>query len=327
MEIFQKKIEFKFKNHLEVLASLKKIIDEINLHGFVLLSMKNNDEKTFKDVMNYFGNFQKHIRSDINGIVGVNKSSLKKVDEAKEKYSGLNKEKFPPHTDGSYLNGLLKINDSFTYIGPPSLLALQCEEPAWKGGENILVDAKQILKDILKNEKELLPYLLKQNCFTICRDDQIAMNFPLFEYFGKNNWRIRFRSDKMVYGSEQSVEALKRFIKNYTLNEKYYKYLSLKSGQILIIDNFRILHGREAFTESDNIKKRSIRRIWINEFPTRNYFNILENVEEHRVFKNYNDYKIISNQFKNNTLNLGIKLNTENNLTCLKIKNRIYESF
>ena len=48
----------------------------------------------------------------------------------RSEYHGVSSEEFLPHTDGFYLQGLVRHNGEYIRLLPPQMLVLQCWQPA-----------------------------------------------------------------------------------------------------------------------------------------------------------------------------------------------------
>ena len=98
---------------------------------------------------------------------------------------------------------------------------------------------------------------------TYCRDDQIALDCAVFETLDDGSIMLRFRYDAAAYVAEWALDAFRAVQKDYFANPRYQSQLKLTRGQILLIDNYRMLHGRDAFSAGPAEKKRSLHRIWL----------------------------------------------------------------
>jgi len=290
-------------------TKLSLIKQEIEKNGYYIFNNPNLNIELFLNVARLFGLPQSHVRANANGVVCEEESIDKAWMNYKEEYQGVQTKHFSPHTDGAFLNGVFKKDNKLFYVGPPKFLLLQCINKGASGGENILIDGKKILTDIISHRKELLSALTTR-CISICRDDQLAVNIPVFE---KTNNRIimRFRYDEATYVMPNKAQALNTFYEEFIKNSKYKKNVSLQSGDVIIIDNYRMLHGREAFTDgADSSEKRVLRRIWIANENTPEYLNIKGECKDHRALLPFYHYKPINALKEKEEINIdaGIEL-------------------
>ena len=104
----------------------------------------------------------------------------------------------------------------------------------------------------------------------------------------------------------ETVKSLIAFVRN---NPEYHRIVPLKNGEVLVFDNYRMLHGRNSFTESSKIP-RILKRIWITNSSPQQLYRTDEvgsiqhtvNSESYRPFITRSD---IPNRIS--TLDLGIK--------------------
>jgi alpha-ketoglutarate-dependent taurine dioxygenase len=151
---------------------------------------------------------------------------------------------FPLHTDVSYVPN------------PPRFMLLHCVNPDPQGdGIYLLADcyaAMASLNDFEQTiiQKRVFSYSYPPNC----PEGQIQ-NYAIFE---RRMWRYKHSS--MCFPN-QAKSTLKRF--NQALSDVSQQLL-LERGDLLIVDNHRIAHGRTAFDPSatSNSPVRHIKRLY-----------------------------------------------------------------
>jgi len=156
------------------------------------------------------------------------------------------------HRDGDYIE-----------LMPPKTLLLQCWQSAESGGANVVIDAQRVYLDLARDNPNYLKQLSTKGCVTYCRDDQIALDCAVFEHLRDGTVMLRFRYDSAAYVADWAVEAFHALQRDYFANPRYPQRVALSKGQILICDNYRMLHGRDAFSSSQAGKTRSMRRVWL----------------------------------------------------------------
>jgi hypothetical protein len=67
----------------------------------------------------------------------------------------------------------------------------------------------------------------------------------------------------------------------------------LRKGQILAIDNIRMLHGREAFMPGEAGNTRSMRRIWLAHEGLPSLRNAVDQHKERRALQRFQAYDIM----------------------------------
>jgi alpha-ketoglutarate-dependent taurine dioxygenase len=241
------------------------IADHLVTHGYAVIQAWDAEAATLKEIAEHFGRVQSHIRGDANGVVGIStEASVNREWESfRSEYIGVNSEEFLPHTDGSYLHGLVCQDDEYVELFPPKMLVLQCSQNAAVGGGNILIDGQRVYRDLAKEKPHYLDALSRKGSVTYCRDDQIALGCAVFETLDDGTIMLRFRYDAAAYVAEWALDAFRAVQKDYFANPSYQSQLKLTSGQILLIDNYRMLHGRDAFSDGPAEQKRSLHRIWL----------------------------------------------------------------
>lgn len=131
-----------------------------------------------------------------------------------------------------------------------------CIEQTDDGGESILVDAISVYNQLSEAEKQALSQvmLFEHNIF---EDDE-----DFCPVVTQENGMLKFyysfwMADKKLQGAPKSAfMAFRAAITKETPVE-----MKLKKGDVLIIDNHRILHGRREIRGNQN---RFLKRFWIN---------------------------------------------------------------
>lgn len=154
---------------------------------------------------------------------------------------------FPLHTDLSYVPN------------PPRFLLVHCLHPAPAGeGLTLLSDCAQAF-DLITKEARLI---LASRVFSFAYPPGcLAGNSDVFPvYLDSPDYNLwRFRKDGMSY-PEDAVKAVAEF---QNALEKVSFKIPLKTGDLLIVDNHRVAHGRTAFgPDKDGQYKRHLRRVY-----------------------------------------------------------------
>jgi len=152
--------------------------------------------------------------------------------------------------------GLPPHNDFASYQSQPSVQALHMLENECEGGDSIIVDGWEVVKDLKKNNPVY---------FNILRE----FNVP-FRQFDENNETyaeapmIKCKSDGLIESfrfSNQLMQmidpgrqGIKDFYKAYhevsarVHDSKYRSTFRLNGGEVLVVASLRVLHAREPFT-------------------------------------------------------------------------------
>lgn len=181
----------------------------------------------------------------------------KKIQDEKLRYHQTNKGG-SIHTDGPQLNL------------PPKILIMGCLNNKVRGGHTILVNGMSIFGNLKKKYPNLVS-AFKKNFYFERRGFQKKNKYllkPIFE--NKNSFKMRYLSEyittayknknlKLSKKKRRALEALNRELEN----KKNQRRLKMQRGDIILINNHIIAHGRTSFS-IDNNNKRKLLRIWTN---------------------------------------------------------------
>lgn len=274
--------------------SRAKIAKHIAAHGYAIVEAWDSECETLKEIAESLGRVQSHIRADANGLVGISTETIvnREWEAYRSEYFGVSTDEFLPHTDGSYLHGLVHRDGQYIQLLPPKMLVLQCWQSAVSGGASILIDGQHVHDDLARTNPRHLKILSTKGCVTYCRDDQIAMDRAVFEELDDGTIMMRFRYDAAAYVADWAVEAFHDLQKNYFANPKYQGRLTLKAGQVIVIDNYRMLHGRDFFSNGETGQERKLRRVWLAHDRLPVLLNAVGEHRERRALKRFQAYDI-----------------------------------
>jgi hypothetical protein len=163
--------------------------------------------------------------------------------------------------------------DSPQWEIPPDYLGMICLNPALQGGESILVSAFSLHNELLKLDPELTA-LLYESFHTDKRgevkDEECPTTFkPIFEFDSRREeLSFRYLRTYLLQGhvrvqeplGENQLSALRlldQFLDDSSLQFRY----TLKAGEILLVNNSRVAHGRTTFVDGE--EPRYFLRGWI----------------------------------------------------------------
>ncbi len=284
----------------------------LSTHGHALIDAWDAEPETLKTISQHFGRVQLHVRADANGLVGISTAVTvnREWEQYRSEYIGVSSEEFLPHTDGSFVQGLARHGDRYIELCPPKLLGLQCSQNAAIGGGSVLVDGQRVYHDLAEDHPRCLEALSTKGCVAYCRDDQVALGCAVFEALDDGTIMLRFRYDAAAYVAEWAVDAFHLLQQRYFSNPRYQAEFKLTSRQVLLIDNYRMLHGRAAFSNGDSGRTRSLRRIWV----ARDSLPVLRNAanqhREKRALKRSEPYGVLPSSIAHapaSSLALGIR--------------------
>lgn len=148
-----------------------------------------------------------------------------------------------PHTDGTYSHDA------------PGLQMLLCMEYDAKGGSSIMVDGLRIADEIRRTDPELFDAMTRIGVTGIYKGDGVVLRSrrPIFRLgqdgdvvqvtfnnYDRDTVRLPADDMKALYRGIRAFEAL--------ANSPDYQWrYTLAPGEMLVFDNWRVLHGRGAF--------------------------------------------------------------------------------
>lgn len=153
--------------------------------------------------------------------------------------------------------------------GPPHLLGLLCLRAAVRGGESLLVSGHAVHDRLLKERPDLLAELYEDFHFgagTVSNFDRV---YPVFEWRA-GRLRVQYNRHWIERGQEAAgkpltsgaVAALDAFDGILADRDMVLRF-PLRPGDLLLVNNDVVLHGRTAFTE-DPRGRRRLARIWLD---------------------------------------------------------------
>ncbi|MGK7875762.1 MAG: TauD/TfdA family dioxygenase [Xenococcaceae cyanobacterium] len=152
-----------------------------------------------------------------------------------------------PHTDLTYIPA------------PPVVQLLYCVENQSSGGESILVDGFRVARDFRSDRPDYFQILsatqVQFRQFYQQWNYFVSHKTPIIKlddsgevasiHFCHKNFGLNIPFDEM----ESFYEAYRTFTR-YLKNPAYQYWLRLEPGDCLLVQNFRVLHGRNAFDPS-----------------------------------------------------------------------------
>ncbi len=162
------------------------------------------------------------------------------------------------------------------HTDPPPMLALHCVTPARTGGCNFLVSAESIRNRFRSECPDLLTVLEKG--FMYFLPNEAEQGAGIFRgpipalidgpgglscvYYRPFIERAAERSGTPLSALE--TEALNRFDR-YATDPDLQISLTLQPGETLVLNNFRVLHARNAYEDwPEKSKRRRLLRLWLN---------------------------------------------------------------
>ena len=225
-------IEIKF-DELEKNEGFKNLLQTIKTYGFSIINNCPTEMKTVEDIANKIG----YVRNSIFGDLWSFESNTEMADSA------YTQEELRPHTDGTY-----------NHDAPGLQLLLCCEYEA-EGGESIMVDGFKIAKILRENHGTSYNILSEIDIPGRYFGDGVELiaKRPVFKFRNKKLIQVSFnnydRGDFRLPNNKINdfYAAIRAFDKLANAKEMQWRQI-LKPGQLLIFNNWRVLHGRSEFS-------------------------------------------------------------------------------
>ena len=163
-------------------------------------------------------------------------------------------------------------SDGPQLYSPPKYVIMACLNQAKQGGDSIIVSTNKIYRYLKRNNKKILN-VLKDRFYFERRGFRFSNNNifkkAIFEN-SYNNFRFRYLREYIEAGHNIKKSALSPKIINAmnTLDEllnkkKFQTKYRLNEGDIIILNNDYLAHGRSGFKLNNKGPQRSLLRIWI----------------------------------------------------------------
>ena len=243
----------------------KNYLDKDQYH-LIIRDFGKTPKKIKSNIINFSKAFGKILKQDKYGkqfaeiTPNVKKIKKKKVEnkDIKLRYHQTNTGGFI-HSDGPQLNN------------PPKYVLMGCNREATRGGYSILSSIEKIFSDLKKNDKKTLS-ILKQNFLFEKRgfyfkNQSKVHKKPIIEIYNKD-LRFRYLRDYMHEAYKIKSTKLTKLQNNALnkldklLSKRANQYLyKLYAGDVLLLNNYKLAHGRSAFNINNN-NNRSLIRVW-----------------------------------------------------------------
>lgn len=130
-----------------------------------------------------------------------------------------------------------------------------CHAQSDLGGDTILLDLRPIYEGLSENEKDMLA-TIKMREHKVFSDDKDYSPFVTQTERGSAFYYSYWLADD----KDKENPVLKKI--QYLIESAHHTKITLKPGDVLVVNNQRVLHGRTPITGSKN---RHLRRYWISE--------------------------------------------------------------
>jgi hypothetical protein len=230
---------------------------------FVLFKKFGTSKKKLLDKIEIFSHLSKLLsQNDKNEIIIEVRANKKLLD----KYKNKSKKNLRYHQTN--LGGSIH-TDGPQLLTPPKYILMACAEQANNGGFSIISDAEKIYKDLKIKQPNILKNLKKKFLFERRGFKEQKIKFLSKKIFETSNtFKFRYLRD-YIESSYKNKKKLNSFdikcfdmLDKYLQNKKYQKKYKMNKGDLVIMNNFKLAHGRTKFSVSDK-KQRNLLRVWL----------------------------------------------------------------
>ena len=247
----------------KIILDIKKNCITSKKNYFIIkLNNKKNLSKNINFITSLFGQkINQNYKKDKTLLVTPNTrliNKFKKIQDDKLRYHQTNKGG-SIHTDGPQ------------HLNTPKFLLMASISNNNKGGESIIVNGKKIF-NYINRKKPKISKTLQENFFFERRgfnySSQNILKSPIFK---KKNNIFKFRylreyieaghSIKRIQLTTKEIEAF-NYLDSLLIQKKFQNKYRLNQGDIIILNNYHLAHGRSGFKINFS-KQRSLMRVWI----------------------------------------------------------------
>lgn len=208
------------------------LVERFNRYGLVLLDFAARPRavENLLSLAPLFGRVAPHKLADVFGVFHIHPR-----EQPNPWYPATTDIAYEPHTDGAF------------QPVPEAVVALQCVVPASRGGESLLVSAPAMLGAVEGAfGVDALAALSSPGAIRIERDGEETTGPVLFR--AGSLARIRYRSDPhALIDVAEPARAAYRRMRDHLLDPRNVLKVALRPGQVLLVDNYSVLHGRAGF--------------------------------------------------------------------------------
>jgi gamma-butyrobetaine dioxygenase len=221
-------------------GALLELLENLHRFGFVRVDGVPDEAEGMQTLMARIGPLR---RTNWGGVADV--KSVANAYDLTMTQRGLE-----PHTDNPYRDPI------------PGFVWLHCLANAAGGGDNTLVDGFSAAQRLREEDPEAFACLTRVTPGFCYHDEttRLESEGPLIELDGQDHlMRVRF-SNRTERVSARPGAELRRY---YAARQAFYRLITsedltlnikLEAGQMLIMDNYRLLHGRTSFHLENGVR-------------------------------------------------------------------------
>jgi len=256
-----------FKKNNSAIRSI--LLKKLKIKNFLIIESEN-DSNIKKNIVN--------ISKCLGNLVSQNKNGIKLLKIKPKKniktYNDKQKKKILRYHQTN-LGGSIH-SDGPQLDTPPNYVAMACLNQAEKGGSSVLTDTRLIFRYLNNKNKEVLNILKKKFPFEkrgFSKNGKLSNKIIFKPIFELKNRTLRFRylRDYIESGyRSKNYKITKQIKKSFNVldslleKRRFIKKFKLNKGDILILDNRYMAHGRTKFQfDKKGHNSRVLLRTWI----------------------------------------------------------------
>jgi len=302
-EVNESKILIKFSDNHEANYCLNNLIKEIKrskvLPEKVFWNKENeifqkfdfnyedNEEKQLYNILDFYHKYGFVLVGGLKAVEGEIINFAEKIGYIREtnfgKLFNVISQKQP--NDLAYTSIELESHTDNPYRKPvPSIQFLFCIENSCEGGDSTLVDGFKVAEDLKKNNPEAYNILVNTLINFKFKDKDTILEktgkiIKLSERGELKQIKYSNRLDFVFYQDPEKLEefyAAKRIMHQMINSEEYILKFHLQPGDLLIMNNYRTLHGRTSYNTAEGA--RWLQGLYIDHDSAESKYKILSEV-------------------------------------------------
>lgn len=211
----------------------RKILEQFDKEGFILIEFESNS--SYKDALEWAANI---IGTPVSDSSNYGKNYSKIIAEKDAKYFANTNYTQPLHTDDAHVSNT------------PRIISLFCEKQAEKGGITTLVKFADVSPKLFIENSMLLKELYNESAL-ILEGANGFLRRPFFYNLENSSNGIVYPAFLLSLEADEKVIGVFRQLTDLIHQKENQIRLKLRPGQLLVIDNFKMLHGRTKFKLSE----------------------------------------------------------------------------
>tara|TARA_Y100001934_G_C12376525_1_gene789545 strand:- start:1102 stop:2130 length:1029 start_codon:yes stop_codon:yes gene_type:complete len=180
------------------------------------------------------------------------------------------------------VRGYTTKNRMLPHCDPMDIVGLLCIHPAKSGGRSLIASTCAIYNEICREHPEYLPVLFRGYHYDLRGEgptgdpDEITNNrVPVFSWWhGRMSCRFHGRSIREgMKKAGQPIAGLDKaavdYVEALAVDDRFRFDMDLEQGDIQILNNYAVLHARDAFEDwPEQNRRRHLLRLWVNLDPS-----------------------------------------------------------